>query len=470
MFPGGNAHVKRSIKKKSMLQSRIGRFGLSLFFMLMMPLMVLAQCTPPAGIPKSEMILWLCPDSGVYNASGDPALPGEDVHEWHDLSGNNWVFENTRNNRRPMLVEDDGNTYLNFNPGDFLSNIPIHDSLNGLNEFSIFIVLQSRETNTDNGFLYHQYPPNGADEGLSLRYDAAGANTGNTNLIKSGLQGNVNRNQVETSSNTQTTNRQTIAIKWNSGGRIYTYLDGVLNDSSDNNVNGPLSGNTELLIGKGAKDNRTNRGWDGYIGGIVFYTNQFPSDTISDITTALPIELSVFEATAKESKVLLDWTTSSEINNDYFTIEKTKDGKIFEEVVRVDGAGNSQSELNYSAVDKDPYPGKSYYRLKQTDFNGEFEYSNLEAVNYEVNLQAKIIPNPISGKTFDLNINGKALEDEILLQLHSMRGSKIFSMVIPPEEGMSSTTIRLPRKLSSGVYLLVGNSPGANFQQKLIVE
>jgi hypothetical protein len=429
-----------------------------------------AQCVQPIGIPVSDMILWLCPDSAVFNASNNPASIGEDVHEWHDISGNGWIFENTRNSRRPVLDTNDGNTYLDFNPGDFLSNVPIRDSLNGLNEFSIFIVLKSNITNTDNGVLFYRFPPNGNDEGLCLRYDAAGANTGRPNVIKSGLLGNNGGNQIETTANTQTTNRQTLTIKWSSGGRLYSYIDGLPNDSSNNNVTGPLNSITEILIGKGAKDNGGSRGWNGYIGTIIFYKNQYSSDTIRDISTALPIELLSFDAKVKGDQVNLSWSTASETNNDYFTIEKTIDGKLFEQVAIIDGAGNSQYTLHYSTVDEEPYPGVSYYRLKQTDFNGDFDYSEFVAVEYLEKLEAKIFPNPSNGKLLNLSLSQVPVGQELMLRIYNTMGLEVFSKVVVQKEDTFPIAIELPQKLASGIYYVVGSSQNQSFQQSLIVD
>ena len=96
----------------------------------------------------------------------------------------------------------------------------------------------------------------------------------------------------------------------------------------------------------------------------------------------LPIELLSFNAVLNKSNTVdLSWSTASEINNDFFTIEKSKDAIHFEEVLQQKGAGNSNSVLNYNDVDKNPFSGVSYYRLKQTDFNGDYTYSDIVPVS-----------------------------------------------------------------------------------------
>jgi hypothetical protein len=97
----------------------------------------------------------------------------------------------------------------------------------------------------------------------------------------------------------------------------------------------------------------------------------------------LPIELLDFTAEAMGSEVHLAWTTLSEINNSYFTVERSTDGTNFEKVTDKPGAGNSNLMRKYDAVDQNPYTGVSYYRLKQTDFNGDFSYSDMVSVNFK---------------------------------------------------------------------------------------
>jgi len=96
----------------------------------------------------------------------------------------------------------------------------------------------------------------------------------------------------------------------------------------------------------------------------------------------LPVNLIHFAAAQVNGNVKLDWTTASEINNDYFVIESSVDAVNFEEVTRLSGAGNSNVILNYRAFDNAPHPGVSYYRLKQVDYDGKFLLSNIEVVNY----------------------------------------------------------------------------------------
>lgn len=110
---------------------------------------------------------------------------------------------------------------------------------------------------------------------------------------------------------------------------------------------------------------------------------------------ALPIELISFNATANQNQVDLTWITGSEKNNDFFTIERTVDGIDFEEVGKVSGQGNSSIQNEYSFTDFRPKNGVSYYRLKQTDYNGESEYFEVKSVHIENGeFVSNVYPNP----------------------------------------------------------------------------
>lgn len=117
--------------------------------------------------------------------------------------------------------------------------------------------------------------------------------------------------------------------------------------------------------------------------------------------TTLPIELLNFKARYnKESKqVKIEWTTASQTNNDFFSIEKSTNTLDWELITDVDGAGTNSSTLTYSVVDPNPNKGFNYYRLKQTDFDGNFEYFPIQKVNMDGNdnLSISIAPNPSKG-------------------------------------------------------------------------
>jgi hypothetical protein len=110
--------------------------------------------------------------------------------------------------------------------------------------------------------------------------------------------------------------------------------------------------------------------------------------------TPLPITLLTFDATVVTEGVNLTWTTASEINNKFFTVERSADAEHFEFVASIDGAGNSLQTLNYSLTDRQPLKGISYYRLRQTDFDGTSTLSDIVAVNISEGGTISFVPNP----------------------------------------------------------------------------
>ncbi|MBL4654531.1 MAG: hypothetical protein JKY33_01745, partial [Bacteroidia bacterium] len=110
----------------------------------------------------------------------------------------------------------------------------------------------------------------------------------------------------------------------------------------------------------------------------------------------LPIKLIDFSAVTDGQIVRLKWSTATEINNEYFTIERSEDGLHFETIHLIEGAGSSNKKIDYTVVDEDPIQGISYYRLKQTDFDGQYEYFPVVSVNFNHTVfdLADIYPNP----------------------------------------------------------------------------
>ncbi|MEW6470506.1 MAG: T9SS type A sorting domain-containing protein [Bacteroidota bacterium] len=113
----------------------------------------------------------------------------------------------------------------------------------------------------------------------------------------------------------------------------------------------------------------------------------------------LPISLLNFSVKPLSHSVVITWETVSEINNDYFTVERSSNGAHFEELETVTGAGNSTTVKNYELIDEQPIVGTSYYRLKQTDYDGKISYSHIVSANIQLPVfSVSIHPNPTCGK------------------------------------------------------------------------
>lgn len=109
-------------------------------------------------------------------------------------------------------------------------------------------------------------------------------------------------------------------------------------------------------------------------------TNCYLTPPVRGSAFVLPIELSFFNAEKRISFILLNWRTASELNNDFMAVERSRDGKLWEELDRVVGAGTTHTPQDYSFIDEKPIPGVNYYRLKQVDFDGQYAYSPVRAV------------------------------------------------------------------------------------------
>jgi hypothetical protein len=190
--------------------------------------------------------------------------------------------------------------------------------------------------------------------------------------------------------------------------------------------------------------------------------------TLSDWQTEpLPIQLLNFTAIVNNEVVDLNWTTLSEINNDFFTIERSIDAVVFEEVLRKDGAGNSNTILSYNDVDRNPLLGVSYYRLKQTDFNGQFTYSQLVPVNFQRNVHPAVT-SYVNGN-LDIAITIEATTSEPAnMQVFDLSGKLIIQEMVELTKGKQSALLKNPG-LAPGVYLLSIQADHLQHVQKLVI-
>lgn len=177
----------------------------------------------------------------------------------------------------------------------------------------------------------------------------------------------------------------------------------------------------------------------------------------------LPIELLAFHAIEWNQGVRFMWTTASETNNDYFSIERSPDAKDWTTVLRVNGAGNSSSPLDYSGVDPEPLPGISYYRLKQTDFDGQDTYSNIQVVTFDTAVENKVLifPNPTNGL-----ITIVASSEEMKgFGVFDLQGGELTHQINMQRSGENNQTADLSA-LPSGLYTIRTTSDAARIYKQ----
>lgn len=179
--------------------------------------------------------------------------------------------------------------------------------------------------------------------------------------------------------------------------------------------------------------------------------NRFTIGTINSTQTPLPVELLYFEAEEADNfRVKCSWETASEINNDYFTIERSKEGLNWEVLDQIDGAGNSGSQIEYEWTDPAPYTGVSYYRLRQTDFNGDYSYSDIRSVDLRnTAIKTKVYPNPTQDQ---ITLEGNANEFNNI-EIYNFLGQEVSTQTHIHKISEVLYEINL-KQLPEGTYLL----------------
>ena len=243
----------------------------------------------------------------------------------------------------------------------------------------------------------------------------------------------------------------------------FTYLDAEWAANGGNTI-------TEANLGAQRFNSATGTWW-GYLPQGIINTGAntvtsvpvapadfFRSWTLTDNSSPLPIELIYFTASPLPggvgggSIVLTQWATATEVNNYYFIVERTLDGINYEFVAQVAGAGNSNSTINYSAIDAAPYQGVSYYRLKQVDFDGLYTYSQLVPINLE-NIEIIIIyPNPASDY-FDYLI-GSSQADIVIISVVNTLGQTVIKTEENIDKGITKKRLNVS-SLANGTYMLI---------------
>jgi hypothetical protein len=166
-----------------------------------------------------------------------------------------------------------------------------------------------------------------------------------------------------------------------------------------------------------------------------------------DISVILPITLQEFKGNLHPNGVELEWTTCSEKNNEYFTIWKSNTVSNFDEIVSVQGAGNSIEKNTYTYLDKKPYIGNNYYRLSQTDYDGTTEYFPIIAVHYLDNYKIGVSPTIVSSYG-EIKIETGATN--FTAKLLNINGIEL----IQKKSNQQSDIIQLNGNIAPGNYIL----------------
>jgi hypothetical protein len=181
----------------------------------------------------------------------------------------------------------------------------------------------------------------------------------------------------------------------------------------------------------------------------------------------LPVSWLYFKAKPAQENVLLEWSTTNEMNNGFFTIEKSRDGRSFETLGTVKGAGETGSkEYHYSFTDLQPY-SLGYYRISQTDNNGRKNYFNTIQIKFNTNLTLKT-RQYVQQNYIYVQTSGAAPANGSM-QLYSIDGKKMSSQKILLTKEVSNYKIEKP--FNKGIYLLIIESNGKKlYNGKVMVD
>lgn len=182
----------------------------------------------------------------------------------------------------------------------------------------------------------------------------------------------------------------------------------------------------------------------------------FSPFTVSSNINVLPVELLDFTAKKEERNSRLNWQTATEINNEYFDVEWSTDGTSFKNIGSVSGAGTTTVEQEYTFLHQEPIIGVNYYRLKQVDSDGTFEYSNIATVIFSEDQNAifSISPNP-TNKSIRIETNYVGL-----IQLYNGAGQLLRS------GNISSNVTWDLSEFPNGIYFL----KAGHHIQKIVVQ
>lgn len=187
----------------------------------------------------------------------------------------------------------------------------------------------------------------------------------------------------------------------------------------------------------------------------IFAQSVFPSGV-------LPVKFKDFNALHSNGKTKLTWTTTSEINNDYFDVERSEDGVNFVSIGREKGANNSTEIKNYSFTDPKAYAagGFLYYRIKQVDKDSQFDFTEIRSVKVAtLSLAFKAYPNPVNSY-----LTIQLLED---VKQASYSLSNVTGKVLMNGDFVNSHEINIAN-LPVGIYILNVKSGTSSFQEKIL--
>jgi len=186
-------------------------------------------------------------------------------------------------------------------------------------------------------------------------------------------------------------------------------------------------------------------------------------------SVVLPVTLLSFQAVYQQATntVALNWSTATETNNKSFTIEKRTDGDDWQTLATVPGAGNSSQTHNYTGVDENPTPGTDYYRVMQTDYDGNFTYTDVQSVTVANSYFISVSPNPAHD---NLNLNYNSVSTgTITIHVFSISGEEVLPVYSAAniQTGMNIIPVNTS-SLAGGMYIVAVTNQVQTYYRKFI--
>lgn len=176
----------------------------------------------------------------------------------------------------------------------------------------------------------------------------------------------------------------------------------------------------------------------------------------------LPVEILFFKASTVDGGIKLDWATGGERNAHYFSIEKSNAGGSFTEIGRVFAVGNTIARQDYSFRDENALLGRNYYRLKQVDIDGSFEYFNVTFADTEGEKAVIVYPNPVQDQQIQIKLNFSS-DNNVDARIYNSHGQVVGKLTF------FGTHYTSKIDLTPGTYLLKVSVGSDQFTQRFIV-
>jgi len=175
----------------------------------------------------------------------------------------------------------------------------------------------------------------------------------------------------------------------------------------------------------------------------------FIDDVVVTPQAPLPVEMISFEGKGDGDHVILDWATVSEINSDYFIVERSSPKTNFEPIGFVKSAGNSDHLIAYTFADESPEPGILYYRLKQVDFDGHFTYTSPISINFGFENSVCVVQYNPNSRTIKI-IRNDSDQNDWSLRLLNLQGQVLWTDILHPGENRDVSM----NESNNGIFLL----------------